>query len=406
VETAAVAPRVVDVDSHVSEPPDLWLSRLPAKWAEVAPQISWHAAEESEYWYIGGAPVTAAWKSAMAGWPEYPPSHPRKQTEADPASFDPHARASRLREFGVGAQVLYPNVVWFRIRSILEVADVEFQTACLRAYNDFTADFAAAVPGVFVPLTVLPLWDLDEAIAEMERCLALGHRGVAFPGAPNAVEGLPPLASPHWYRLWEAVQANNLSVNFHIGFGEGRTARASRTASAPADARARAIRSLRAGRDAAEAVRDTSLRLMQNADVIADLICGGVCERFPELKFVSTESGYGYVPYLLDMLDWDWIGLGAAKLNPGWLRPSEYFRRQILVTFWFEDETLRRLADLYPDNIMFETDFPHVACIAPGPISQSGTAKELLDRNLAGMDAGLRDRILYTNAARIYGLTP
>jgi uncharacterized protein len=403
VDASPAQHRLADVDSHVSEPPDLWVSRLPGKWADSMPRVSWNSGEQAEYWYIGGVPVTASWKSAMAGWPEYPPSYPRVQRDADPASYDPYARAERLGEFGVGAQVLYPNILWFRIRAVLAVQDPEFRLACVRAYNDFVAEFASAVPGVFVPLTVLPLWSIEDSVNELERCLALGHRGVVFAGAPNVIEGLPALSSPHWFPLWDAIQANGVAVNFHIGFGEGRVPRVSRPTKKAPDARLHAIRSLNAGRDAAEAVRSTSLRLMENANVIAELICSGLCERFPALRFVSTESGYGYIPYLLDMLDWDWVGLGAAALNKGWLLPSEYFRRQILVTFWFENETLERLAELYPDNIMFETDFPHVACIAPGPTSQSGTAREMLDRNFRGMDQDLRHRILYANAARTYG---
>lgn len=84
--------------------------------------------------------------------------------------------------------------------------------------------------------------------------------------------------------------------------------------------------------------------------------------------------------------------------------PSDYFRRQVYATFWFENESLRRLVDLYPDNLMFETDFPHPTCLAPGPASYTDSAKVVLEQGLADLPENLLQKILHDNAARVYRL--
>ena len=75
---------------------------------------------------------------------------------------------------------------------------------------------------------------------------------------------------------------------------------------------------------------------MSNSNAIVDLCLSGLLERFPRLNFVSVESGFGYVPYLLETMDWQWLNTGAARSYPDRMMPSEYFRRQVYATFWFE----------------------------------------------------------------------
>src|SRR5207248_748306 len=94
-------------------------------------------------------------------------------------------------------------------------------------------------------------------------------------------------------------------------------------------------------------------------------------DRFPRLKLVSVESGFGHVPFYLEALDWEWLTFG----NTSPLLPSEYFRRQCYGTFWFERTTLPLLA-AYPDNFMFSTDYPHATSLSPGPASPADVPAE------------------------------
>ncbi len=102
------------------------------------------------------------------------------------------------------------------------------------------------------------------------------------------------------------------------------------------------------------------------------------------------------------MLDWQWVNSGAQAESPDRELPSYYFRRQIYGSFWFERESVSRIADLYQDNLMFETDFPHPTSLSPGPISSAGRPRETVETTLAELDDSIRQKIMYKNAAALY----
>ena len=110
-----------------------------------------------------------------------------------------------MDEYNIRAQILYPNVAVFDAKTILSVADTELRLACIQAYNDFLVDFAAEAPGRFIPVTGLPFWDLDLTLAEIERCAALGHKGIVFTQDPSYF-GLPQLTDRHWDRMWRSAE--------------------------------------------------------------------------------------------------------------------------------------------------------------------------------------------------------
>ena len=411
---------VVDADSHVSEPPDMWLGRLPRKWHDLAPRVEHDDPLFGDIWLIGDRNVGPVWINAPAGWKELFPSHPRVQEEVDPAAYDPVARAQRLDEFGIAAQVLYPNVLGFHLKTLLAVGDRAFHLACFRAYNDFLSEFAEAAPNRFVPITSIPFFDLDASLSEIERCARDGHKGILFANAPENV-GLPALRDPHWDPLFKLAEEAGLSINFHIGFAAAATA-ASRNdtkVNPPTEGESQPDATKSADEEfmqrlfesgfqsiLADLVKTTVMGFMSNANAITELIVSGLCERYPRLNFVSVESGFGYVPYLIEALDWQWVNYGAAKAHTGWLLPSEYFRRQIYSTFWFEQQALSAMVERYPDNTMFETDFPHPTCIAPGPASLTDSARNVIEANLGGLDESLVRKLVSENAARVYGITP
>jgi uncharacterized protein len=149
---------------------------------------------------------------------------------------------------------------------------------------------------------------------------------------------------------------------------------------------------------------DTSLAIggtllfIGNARVVVNIICSGMLDRFPELKIVSVESGAGWVPFILEALDYE-----MAENAPGLraslsMSPSGYFTRQIYATTWFERSDLPAIvAAVGEDNIMFETDFPHPTCLYPDPLK---TAAE----NMRGLSADAQRKILGGNAAQLYRL--
>jgi predicted TIM-barrel fold metal-dependent hydrolase len=379
---------VIDADSHVSEPPDLWTARLSsAGWGDQIPHLEFDERRGYERWVIGGKRLTAVAGWAMAGWNDFPPSHPRTMDEADPGAFDPVVRAERLDEFGVTAQVLYPNLLAFFPYAFLAIEDRKLRLECVQAYNDFLVEFSHKAPGRFIPLTALPFWDVKESVEEMRRCHGAGHRGIVFAGKPYKL-GLPNLSDPHWGPIFEAAEALELPVNFHVGFQE------------MDEDDIRSMLGLATVR--ADYAKNSALSLLGNAEAIADVIMSGICEQYPNLKFVSVESGFGWLPYFVESMDWQWLNSGAAKELPDRLMPREYFRRQVYGSFWFERDTIPRLIDLYPDNMLFETDFPHPTSLSPGPASSSENPRDMIRGSLQGVPEEIQRKVLFENAARLY----
>jgi uncharacterized protein len=380
---------IIDTDTHVVEPPDLWTSRVSSKWGDLVPHVAWDAEKEEEAWYSGGQRLGAVGAPAMAGWPEHPPYHPRRFEDTDPASWDATQRAAVMDRYGIKAQILYPNVAVFDAKSIVKMGDTELQLACIRAYNDFLVDFGDEQPGRFIAVAALPFWDLDATLAEIERCAEIGHKGIVFTQDPSYF-GLPELTDRYWDTMWRSAEEKGLPVNFHIASGDLDPFNVGHPDNGP---------------HANYAAMGVSF-FLANAKTIAQLVTGGICHRFPELNFVSVESGIGWIPFALAALDWQWQNCGVAKEHPEYdLLPSEYFRRQIYGCFWFERDTaLSAIDQLGANNIMYETDFPHPTSMSPGPASIAERPDDYVRAVFADLDEPAVRKILHDNAARIYHL--
>ncbi len=378
---------VIDVDTHLTEPADTWSARVPASKRDVFPHIE--RIDGQDIWMAGGERLGAPGFYSMAGFDGLLPSKiPNTFDEIAPAMYDPVARLALMDELGIGTQVLYPNVGGFGNGYFLRLADREVANESVRVYNDFLTDWTSADPARLVAVTAVPFWDVDLAVAEIERCAALGHRAVNFCNQPQDY-GQPALAHRHWDPIYAAAQAAGLSVSFHVGGGNMGTQMV----------------------DSAEMgwmtnfAKVSALIFMDNMRCIGDLIFGGVCHRFPDLKFVSVESGAGWIPAALEAFDWQWRNGGVRVEHPEYeLLPSEYFRRQIYGCFWFEDAGARFALEQYPDNLLYETDYPHPTCQYPGPATPARYPRDYANDILANVADDVVAKLLHDNAAEVYGL--
>src|SRR4051794_7897958 len=114
---------IIDTDTHVVEPPDLWTSRLSSKWGDRVPHVRWDDTVGEEAWFTSDQRLGAVGGPAMAGWHEHPPSHPRRWAETDPTSWDASKRLALMDEYGIQAQILYPNVAVFNAKNIVGMKD-------------------------------------------------------------------------------------------------------------------------------------------------------------------------------------------------------------------------------------------------------------------------------------------
>jgi uncharacterized protein len=280
--------------------------------------------------------------------------------------------------------VLYPNVGGFGSEHFLRLGNEQLKLVCVTAYNDFLLEWASADLTRLLPVVATPFWDIDATVREVERCIPLGARGILFTGEPTRF-GLPVLGSHHWDPLWEIAQGAGLPVHFHIGSG-GDTLEAS----SPERYAEHGV--------AATQAYIAVLLFMKNGVQCSDLITSGVLNRYPGLRFVSVESGIGWLPFMLDATDYSWLG----AFRPGRERqlddvlPSDLFRQSVFVTYWFETVAPKHFMDVIPiDNVLFETDFPHTTCLF-------GNIQETIRAGLGHVDPVTRRKILWDNAARLY----
>jgi uncharacterized protein len=375
---------VIDADAHVTEPADVWSARVPARLRDRAPRLV-REPDGRDVWHVGdGVAMIPVGHTATAGWPEPFPAAPRNMDEVPRAAHDAPARLEYLDSIGVWAQALYPNVGGFGNQSFLGLGDPDLMLACVQAYNDFLLDWIEIDPRRFIPIMATPFWDVEATVAEIERCAALGHKGILFTGEPQQFD-LPFLGDWHWDPLWAAAQDAGLPISFHIGSGD------LTSGFAPGRVRAHGI-------GATYATVSVTL-FLENGAQIVDLLLSGVLPRFPELRFVSVESGVGFLPFVLEAADY------AFEAGKVWkdrtyfeMQPSAYFARQVYGCYFFEERAPAQVVEaIGADNLLFETDYPHPICLY-------GNVREKIEAGLAGQSPDVRRKLLWENSARLYGV--
>jgi predicted TIM-barrel fold metal-dependent hydrolase len=372
---------IIDVDTHVSELPDTWTSRVPASMRDRVPHVD-KDAKGRDIWVINGKQVSLVGLLATAGRGDFM-SYPATFEELHPGSYDAKARLKYMDEMGIWAMVMYPNVAGFGSQQFLKLGDPELMLACVEAYNNFQTEWAAEDPRRLLPITSTPFWDIDASVKEIRRCAAMGHKGILFTGEPQKL-GQPMLGDPAWNPLWEASVELDMPISFHIGSGnmEGGMTREMMASY---------------GKMATFTAGSVEV-FLKNAIQMSDLLLSGVLSRYPEIQFVSVESGIGWVPFVLEALDYQFVGNRVSEERPDLdMLPSEYFRRNVFACYWFEQVAPRRLIDkIGVDRIMFETDFPH-------PTSLYGDeVHERIETGLSDCTDEVRRAILWGNAQKLY----
>ena len=377
--------KVIDSDTHYTEPPDLWTSRAPAAYKDKVPYMK--TVDGRSLWFVEG---DTPW--GMVGVTVVDSDYQKIRGTLSLATFDEIAEAAyrvkpRLEvmdRMGIHAQIVYPNAGGFGATRFMNISDKQLQVECVKIYNDAIAEWQKESNGRLFPQAMLPFWDLDATLKEIRRVTEELHlTGVTMTDRSEAF-GLPDYSDAHWEPFWELINDIELPIDYHIGSG---------------------VRSLvmedygwgsfGPQRNLASVA---TMMYMDNAKMINCFMLSGIFDRYTKLKFVSVESGCGWIPFVLEAAEYQWNEMAPDECRNLKLRPTEYFKKHIYATFWFEDYGVKHFIDILgADNLLFETDFPHPTCLYP-------ESQEHLAQVLARLDPVSRRRIVQDNAVELYKL--
>jgi predicted TIM-barrel fold metal-dependent hydrolase len=389
-------PPIVDLDAHLIEPADLWVSRLPARYRDVGPRVKYLPAGQPKldggtyieepgaegkpiaWWFYEDQRYSVKRVVAAAGYPAEEISLSGiTMDEMRPGCSDPAARLADMDLNGVEAQMCFPNYPRFCGQIFLRGKDRDLARVCVEAYNDFTVEeWAVAGRGRLIPLCLVPLWDAGLAAAEVRRNAARGVRAVAFSELPTYL-GLPSIYTGYWDPFFQACDETGTVVCCHIGSG---------------------TKTPQASPDAPEAVSATII-FGNSIASMTDFLYSGVFARFEGLKILFAEAQIGWIPYLLERIDDAW------ETHRGWShsqqyvkdRPSSYYYDHVYSTFFKDPVGIEMIDKVGVNNAIFETDYPH----------QDGTwpySREHAAQQFGHLPPHLIDKLARRNAIDLLGL--
>ena len=381
--------RIVDADSHMTERHDLFTSRAPKGYEGKMPHVE--RINGADMWVIEGKTFGKAGSGGTID--RQGKKHPFRDSQGGswgigdvhPAAWDAKERIRLMDELGIDAQVLYPNSIGLGGQNLWNsVEDKTLVRLCVEVYNDALAEVQAESGNRLLPMPIMPAWDIAACVREAQRCADMGYRGVNMTADPQD-SGSPDLGDTAWDPFWEVCAGLNLPVHFHIGASQTSLTYFGTTYWPSQDNYVK------------PAIGGASL-FQNNSRLLLNSAYSGMFDRHPDLKMVSVESGIGWVPFMLEAMDYE-----LEENAPKWFdklrkRPSEYFRDNWYATFWFETGRgdLQHLIDAVgEDNVMFETDFPHPTCLHPDPV---GVMRE----RTASLRPETRRKVMGENAATLY----
>jgi predicted TIM-barrel fold metal-dependent hydrolase len=375
--------KVIDNDTHYTEPPDLWSSRAPGKFKGLMPymktvngQSLWFV-EEDKPWGMVGTTVVGTGGEKFRGKLSI-----ASFEEMDEAAYMVEPRLKVMDRMGVWAQIVYPNAGGFGATKFLSISDPEMRIECCKIYNDAVAEWQADSGGRLFPQAFLPFWDIDATLKEARRVVEDLHlTGVTMTDKPEVFD-LPDYGQPIWNPLWELINELKIPIDFHIGAGMKTFALDDFAWGSFGPQR--------------KLASIATLMYMSNAYMVNCFMLSGLFDRYPNLKLVSVESGCGWVPFVMEAAEYQWDEMAPDEAKELERRPTEYFKDHIYATFWFEDFGVKHFIEtIGADNLLFETDFPHPTCLYP-------ESQAHLARVLARLEPGVRSRVVQDNAKELY----
>jgi predicted TIM-barrel fold metal-dependent hydrolase len=401
-------PKIISVDDHVVEPAHVWQTWLPTKFRAKGPHV------ERKQW--GAFKITKGAKYEMTEDPNgewgdawiyedkliYVQKKfvaiPRAATPGDDLSkfdktvmtmtattyddmragcWDAKERKKDFEVNWVDGSLPFPTFPRFCGQTFMEADDKELSLACVEAYNNWMVEeWCDPSIGINIPLMIIPLWDVDLAVKEIQRNADRGVRALCFSEFPTRL-GLPSIHTGYWDPMFQVCNDTGVTVCMHVG-------------SSSTDPMASPDAPKGAG---------AMVSFNNSMGSLADYLFGGIMYRYPKLKIAYSEGQIGWIPYAIERADTVWEQHNAwqdsKKLCPE--PPSTYYYGRVFGCFTWDRHGVRSLDEVGPDQLCFETDYPHTDTTWPN-------SKEYCEKVLEGVSEEQAYKILRGNAIKMLEL--
>lgn len=366
--------KLLSSDTHIIEPPDLWVDRIDRRFRDDAPRVE--RIDGADWWIVEGRRTLSFAGGAQTGDRFENPEELRTGAVFEEVRRGGYLPDEQLRDNeadGVVGSVLYPT----EGLQVYRIADQALLTAICATYNDWLAEFCSAAPDRLKGVAMLPLGDVGEAVRELERARELGLAGGLIPTSqPEDAR----YDDPRYEPLWAAAADLAVPLSLHLG--------ANRSAF---------DEDIKAIRPSYFTVVDYWVKTS-----LADLIFSGVLDRHPGLLIGCIEHELGWIPHFLDRLDYTYTqrqGNNRYYRHERAERPSDLFRKQVFCSFQDDELGIRERHVIGLEGLTWGSDYPHTESTYPRSI-------EIMSDRLQGVPAHEQQLIAYGNLQRIYGFSP
>jgi len=354
--------QIIDADSHVFEPPDMWATYLEPAFKSYAPTPDLR---------IRGEKIThkISDEVRIEGAKQIAQAHPWSFL----SGFDSESHVRAMLQMGVDISFIYPTYgLWILA---VDAMAPQLAGAFTRAYNNWLRDFCSYDSQRLRGVGAINLHAPEEMVPELHRIAEFGWKAVYL--RPNPIKGRL-LSDSAYEPFWTECEALGIAVGLH----EATHGRLPTTGSERFNTRF--------------SLHACSHPMEQMMAMLA-LIEGGVLERHPQLRVGFLESGCGWLPYWLWRMDEEYENLYWEVKDNVKMKPSEYFRRQCCIEIEPSEPYLAQIIEyLGSDNLIFGSDYPHMDH-KPDVVEKAVALQEQLGEDVVR-------KILWDNPVCFYGL--